>query len=478
MNKKIVYLSKIMDKALKKKMVQTFIEDLIEKLVIKSLRKLLGNAPKHLIFKILPQLENEQSMSLIEWFGFTFACVVSFFVTFLIIPKQILFMKKIGWVGNDIHKSERPAVAESGGISLIIGIVSGIIVLLFFFPEYSIPYLLSVASIALASAIGLIDDKLKLSAFKKIASVVFASVPMAILYCFFKFPDGTPYVPILGRLQVTILYIPFIFGFLTVLMNVNNMLEGYNGEGAGCSIVIFIALILGAIITGSLIAFLFILPVLTATIAFFRYNKYPAKIFPGDIGTLQLGIAMGCAAIIGNLEFSLIVAIIPHVLNAFHVIRSVHGFKESGTIKIKDIELTNGDYIKASSRKDAPLTIPRLIVAKKPLKEPALVKNIIMIVVASSILSVYSSFLVLMTKCGSYNISLAIRGAFVATGLCLLIYLAYPATRGLIVVIITVYFGVISLLAFIDKFVIGLGTLNWLIAILLATVGFVIWYVL
>ncbi|MFX0099468.1 MAG: hypothetical protein ACFFCS_07795 [Candidatus Hodarchaeota archaeon] len=416
-------------------------------------------------------------MSAIDWYEIALLAAVPFLVTFFAIPRQINYMKKIGWIGRDIHKKSRPEVAESGGISLLFGVSSGFILLMILRPEMFIEFLAAFTSTVLAALIGLIDDKLRLSAIKKIASVIFATIPMVLLYWGTSHISGTPVVPFLGFLQVTLLYLPFIPGLLAVLMNVVNMLEGYNGEGSGTSIVVAISMILCSIILGSTDGIIMILPVLASTIAFFYYNKYPAKIFPGDIGTLQLGMVLGCIAIISGLEFVLLVSMIPQILHAFHVIRSVGGFKESATFKIKDIEMIDGDLIKASSSKDAPLTLPRIIVARKPLSEPELVKNIIFFNIVSAFLSVLSAFLIQATFNGDF-VLFSFIFIVIAGVSCLVIALLFPAIRVLNLIIIAIFVAIIGILVFIDRFVVGLGLFNWLVAGVISLVALAAWYVL
>ncbi|MHA1792507.1 MAG: hypothetical protein ACTSVI_07670 [Promethearchaeota archaeon] len=402
---------------------------------------------------------------------------VPLIIMVLVLPRLILYMKKKGWVGRDIHKSSRPEVAESGGASLFFAVIPTYLIMLLIFRDNFWEVLGIISSVTLASVIGFFDDRLKLSALKKIVFTIFASIPMLLIYLFTGVLTGTPVVPILGKLQVTILYGLFIPAFLTVLMNAVNMLEGYNGEGASTSIVITVALIIGALINGSFIAVYVLIPLLISEMIFFFYNKYPARVFPGDTGTLLLGMGLGSAAIIGNLEFALIIAIIPHAINAFHVIRSVHGFKESSTIKEKDIIMINDDLIKANPDKKAPLTLPRIITARAPLSEPKLVKNIIMVEIVSSSLSVYSSILTRMVS-QLVDIVFLAWASIAIIGIILVIALFYPAIRGLILVIVTIFIAVIAMLFLIDNFVIGIGFFNWLVAGAVAAIVFGVWYIL
>jgi UDP-N-acetylglucosamine--dolichyl-phosphate N-acetylglucosaminephosphotransferase len=423
-------------------------------------------------------------MTSVEWYVIVVSVAVSFLVTFFILPRQISYMHKINWVGHDIHKHSRPAVAESGGVSVFAGVVIGLIAVIIMVPATALVTFAVLVSICAAAAIGFLDDKYRLSALKKIVSVIFAAIPMFALYLgpmvglFPPIIKGEPPVPFIGLLRVPILYALFIPGFLAVLMNVTNMLEGYNGQGSGTSIVVTIALIVGAVISNSDMALIVALPLLGALVAFFYFNRFPAKVFPGDIGTLLIGMAFGCIAIVGSMEFALIVAIIPHVFNAFHVIRSVRGFKESATIKVKDIELIDGDLIKASTADNAPLTIPRIVTAPKPLSEPALVKNIIVLNITPAALSVLSSALVSATLNQDWSSPVLITCLAIAAGIFVVTSILFPAIRGLNVVFGIVYAAFVGLLVFIDQLVIDLGFINWLVAGVLAMVGLGAWYLL
>jgi UDP-N-acetylglucosamine--dolichyl-phosphate N-acetylglucosaminephosphotransferase len=417
-------------------------------------------------------------MASIEWYVIVVSVVAAFVSTFLLLPRQIIFMHRINWVGHDIHKHSRPAVAESGGVSVFVGVVIGLVMVMIMVPGTALVTFAVLISICAAAAIGFLDDKYRLSALKKIVSVVFAAIPMTALYLFTSIIKGEPPVPFVGLLRVPILYALFIPGFLAVLMNVTNMLEGYNGQGSGTSIVVTLALIAGAVISNSDMALVLALPLLGALVAVFYYNRFPAKVFPGDIGTLLIGMAFGCIAIVGSMEFALIVAIIPHVFNAFHVIRSVRGFKESGTIKVKDIELIDGDLIKASTAKGSPLTIPKIVTASKPLSEPALVKNIIVLNVTPAALSVLSSALVAATLQNDWASPVMITCLILAAGIFFLTSWLFPAIRGLNVIFGIVYAAFMGMLVFIDQLVIGLGFFNWLVAGALALVGLGAWYIL
>src|SRR2546425_12627414 len=78
------------------------------------------------------------------------------------------------------------------------------------------------------------------------------------------------------------------------------MLEGFNGLGAGLGVIMTVSLILLSVITGAQEGLFLLLPLVGALAAFLWFNRYPARVFPGDSMTLFTGATMACAAIISS----------------------------------------------------------------------------------------------------------------------------------------------------------------------------------
>ena len=56
-------------------------------------------------------------------------------------------------------------------------------------------------------------------------------------------------------------------------------------------------------------------PILGAMIAFMYFNRYPSRIFLGNIGTLMIGGALGGFIIFQNMEIFGVIILIPHIIN-------------------------------------------------------------------------------------------------------------------------------------------------------------------
>jgi len=229
------------------------------------------------------------------------------------------------------------------------------------------------------------------------------------------------------------------------------MLEGYNGEGSGTSLIALGFLLICALIWNSAEALLITITVIAVLIPFFLYNRYPAKIFPGDIGTLSLGAVFACIALLGSLEVAVFCALLIHIINSFYVLRSLKGFIESSEIQENqnDIILLENDRIKASNQKNSALTLPRLILAKGPLTEPALVKQFYVISIICGFFSIIAITVTHWTI-GNLNVIyiLLLIGIF-SIPVIFLLYL-FPRVRSIVMLMILLLIVISLILIFID----------------------------
>ncbi len=123
-----------------------------------------------------------------------------------------------------------------------------------------------------------------------------------------------------------------IFAVFVVIGSSNaiNLTDGLDGLAGGCSFLAFSTLsalcfindyiglaIVAAAIAGSCLGFLY-------------FNKFPAKIFMGDTGSLALGGALGTLAILSKNEFWLLFIGIIFIIETLSVIIQVTSFKTTG----------------------------------------------------------------------------------------------------------------------------------------------------
>ena len=415
---------------------------------------------------------------------------VGFFVTLLIIPYVIKYMKKKGNVGYDIHKNDRPEIAESGGVSIVIGILIVSIIAMILFPVLFNVILIFTLTIILAAIIGFIDDIKKLRSRYKILLTIFTgtAVFIANYYKFIKI--SSPTLPFLGMTKLTILYPLMVPIIVAVFANTVNMMEGYNGEGSGTCLIAVCFLFVCSLIWNSAEGLLFTIIAIAVLIPFFLYNKYPAKIFPGDIGTLTIGTMIACIALFGSLEVAVFCALLMHIFNSFYILSSVKGFFESSKIQGSkdDIILLEDDRIKASHQKGAALTLPRLILAKGPLTEKELINNFYAISIICGIFSIISTLIIVWTL-GGLNIIIIIIALPLLSVPCSIILYKFNRIRGIVFLMICLLIGGAFLLIFISVIIMPLPfadidlifihiPINILFSIILFIPGLILWYLI
>jgi UDP-N-acetylglucosamine--dolichyl-phosphate N-acetylglucosaminephosphotransferase len=130
-----------------------------------------------------------------------------------------------------------------------------------------------------------------------------------------------------------------------------------------------IPLLVSIAIFGSIEVFIASLPLLFATVAFYKYHKFPSRIFPGDSGTLLIGAMYGAIAVAGNSEVIGAIALLPAVMNSFLFLSSVKKIVEHRQVKSRPTVLMDDFKLVASKEKKAPTTLVRLILADGPLSE-------------------------------------------------------------------------------------------------------------
>jgi UDP-N-acetylmuramyl pentapeptide phosphotransferase/UDP-N-acetylglucosamine-1-phosphate transferase len=374
--------------------------------------------------------------------------------TFLFIPYLISIMKRKGIVGFDIHKNAKPEIAESGGLSILLGLILSSLLLIIFFPLLINEILVFILTVIICGIIGFIDDRIKLRSFFKILFTLFTGSAFFLANYFGLITIRSPTIPFLGETRLTMIY-PLVTPIIVAIFaNTSNMLEGYNGEGSGTSLIALFFLLICSILWNSAEALVICLSAIAVLIPFFLYNKFPAKIFPGDVGTLSIGAVFASIALLGSLEVAVFCALLIHIINSFYVIRSVKGFFESREIQEKknDIILLPDDKISASDKKDAVLTLPRLILAKGPLTEPQLVKNFYIISVICGFFSIIAVMFTLWTI-GDSNLNYIIIFVIIfsiPTGF--LLYF-FPRIRGIIILMILLLIIICLVLIFIDSIV-------------------------
>ena len=124
---------------------------------------------------------SELNWSILEILFLAIIFIIGFIITYFTIPLIIKFMKRKGYVGIDIHKNAKPEVAESGGLSILIGFSISSIFLILFFPMFIREIIIFLLTVLLAGVIGFIDDRIRLRSRYKMILSIFTHTFLAFL---------------------------------------------------------------------------------------------------------------------------------------------------------------------------------------------------------------------------------------------------------------------------------------------------------
>ncbi len=301
-------------------------------------------------------------------------------------PKSIRSLKSKGQVVKDFHKPGKPDVPRPAGPILLLGIASAEIIL------YILTLNNAVLAILLTTVIGfivgIVDDRKIMPGWFKPLALVAAAIPIILLGA-----HGNYLNLIFGSAFIPILYIPLILILIPIVGNTINSIDVLNGVASSSVIIALIPILASVLLYGNAYVFLAGLPLLAGTLAFYKYHRYPSRIFPGDSGTLLMGTMLGAISIAGNSEIIAVIALLPAVMNSFLFLSSMKKIVEHREVKARPTILSDDFKLMASKDRRAPVTLLRLILSDGPLTEEEIIKQITKLAIFSSALAFISIYI-------------------------------------------------------------------------------------
>lgn len=276
--------------------------------------------------------------------------IVGFAVTAVLGPVFIPWLHKLKF-GQEIREEgpkwhqKKSGTPTMGGIMFIAGIGAAVLAAVivsavkgnidsFFIKGCLLPYLIALGF----GLIGFVDDYIKvvkkrnlgLTAIQKFAlQLALAVIYIAAVYLLgeLKTDIYIPFVRNTVELPVW-LYIPFVLFVMVGVVNAVNLTDGLDGLAASVTAVAALFMSLAAyLVFGSAGLSVFAAAILGGMIGFLLFNKYPAKVFMGDTGSLFLGAAVALMAIDLKIEIYLILIGFIYFAETFSVIIQTTYFK-------------------------------------------------------------------------------------------------------------------------------------------------------
>ena len=132
------------------------------------------------------------------------------------------------------------------------------------------------------------------------------------------------------QIHLGLLYPVFAVFIIVGVSNAVNLTDGLDGLAASNSVIAFLACAAVAIFAGGYDIAIICSAIAGACIGFLYFNRYPAKVFMGDTGSLALGGVLAVIALFGKFEIYLILIGLIFFCETLSVMLQVTSFKLTG----------------------------------------------------------------------------------------------------------------------------------------------------
>ena len=296
-------------------------------------------------------------------FRTAWAALTALLISFILGPWLIERMRQIK-LGQFIREEGPKSHQQKAGTPTMGGILINIAIFVptILWADILNPYIWIVLFVTLAfGAIGFVDDyrklikkhNLGLTVKQKFALqfLVAAAAGIAIawlpsIHNNYSTVLTFPFIkPELFKLNLHWLYVPFIMLVLVFASNAVNLTDGLDGLAIGSTLIVAVTYTVLTYAAGNFriadylrIAWVpqtgelavFCGAMVGASLGFLWFNAHPAEIFMGDVGSLALGGAIGCLAVIVKQEILLGMVGGLFVLEGMSVVLQVASFKLTG----------------------------------------------------------------------------------------------------------------------------------------------------
>ncbi|GAA2899790.1 phospho-N-acetylmuramoyl-pentapeptide-transferase [Enterococcus pseudoavium] len=184
--------------------------------------------------------------------------------------------------------------------------------------------------------IGFLDDFIKLAkkqnegltSRQKFIGQVVVAVIFYLVYRLEGYPNTLNFFGI--DLPLNILYGLFVIVWLVGFSNAVNLTDGIDGLVSGLGTISFATYGIIAWNQQQYEVLIVCLAVMGGLVGFFPYNRKPAKIFMGDVGSLALGGLLAAVSILLHQEWTLLLVGLVYIFETASVIIQVTSFKLTG----------------------------------------------------------------------------------------------------------------------------------------------------
>lgn len=268
------------------------------------------------------------------------AALIAFVLSLLLGVAYIDFLKKktmsqyILDEAPDRHK-EKSGTPTTGGFFIVLSSLIAAVVALFMAEKTSTGAFLLLITFVFYMFAGMQDDIQKIEKHQNkglsARGKLFLQIAIAILPVLFVTISGRTFITF-GDYTFNLGWFYPLFGIfiITGVSNAVNLTDGLDGLAASNMVISLMALVFINLIMGNIDLAIICAAIAGACLGFLYFNKYPAKVFMGDTGSLALGGVLGTIAVMGKFELWLIPIGIIFLCETLSVILQVTSYKLTG----------------------------------------------------------------------------------------------------------------------------------------------------
>ena len=262
-----------------------------------------------------------------------FALALTFLLTYFYMPNFILRIKSSGYLIIDRYKPEKTELPTHGAVLVlftmllvcsITPVVFGVLRRLGFTDNYVLINEIDFAILFVILAYGIfgfIDELINIKWLSKSLYPIFFSFPLVMLL-----NPSVIEIPFYGTISLSgevvlgfeysdlfrIFVIPI---YIMVVANLVNMHSGFNGLQSGLSVILLFLIILNSLLVEEYDNLLIPFSMLGGIFGLWFYNRFPAKIFEGNIGSLSFGASIGAILMVKEYYIFGIIILFPHIID-------------------------------------------------------------------------------------------------------------------------------------------------------------------
>ena len=278
-------------------------------------------------------------------FLLSFAITASLGIRLIPWLHKLKFGQEIREEGPAWHQ-KKSGTPTMGGIMFIIGIVISVVIsfAIIMTYGYTVEHTIETLIILLAGvgfgAIGFIDDYIKVIKKRNLGLTsgqkAILQLVMAVLFLLAMTANGsidyTILIPFTNFAWTMPVWLYWLFSLFVIVGTVNavNLTDGLDGLATSVTIVVSVFFLAASIVLSHLGCYFLSAAMIGGLLGFLIYNRYPARVFMGDTGSLFLGGMVAAMAIGMDMPIFIIIAGFVYFMETLSVIIQVTSFKLTG----------------------------------------------------------------------------------------------------------------------------------------------------